>query len=141
VLKVNLLNFTKENPSNEDPRNSTRQLSGQDHKETKHHHEDRCSLATECAAQRTHQNQCHSKKHSEQDEYHHQQESIETRTAVAIPTAPGKEQDMEIVSVGPQDIKMKSNDPKKPGEFTVTKKELDPVISNVLQRSRGQAQR
>jgi hypothetical protein len=58
-----------------------------------------------------------------------------------IPTAPGKEQDMEIVSVGPQDIKMKSNDPKKPGEFTVTKKELDPVISNVLQRSRGQAQR
>ena len=58
-----------------------------------------------------------------------------------IPTAPGKEQDMEIVSVGPKDIKMKSKDPSKPGEFTVTKKELDPVINNLMQRSRGQAQR
>jgi hypothetical protein len=45
------------------------------------------------------------------------------------------------VSVGPKDVKMKSKDPKAPGEFTVTKKELDPVISNVLQRSRGQAPR
>jgi len=61
--------------------------------------------------------------------------------SIPIPTKPGKEQDMEIVSVGPKDVKMKSKDPKAPGEFTVTKKELDPVISNVLQRSRGQAQR
>ena len=61
--------------------------------------------------------------------------------SIPIPTKPGKEQDMEIVSVGPKDIKMKSKDPKAPGEFTVTKKELDPVISNVLQRSRGQAPR
>ena len=61
--------------------------------------------------------------------------------SLPIPTKPGKEQDMEIVSVGPNDVKMKSKDPKAPGEFTVTKKELDPVISNVLQRSRGQAPR
>ena len=61
--------------------------------------------------------------------------------SLPIPTKPGKEQDMEIVSVGPKDVKMKSKDPKAPGEFTVTKKELDPVISNVLQRSRGQAPR
>ncbi len=61
--------------------------------------------------------------------------------SLPIPTAPGKEQDMEIVSVGSQDVKMKSKDPKKPGEFTVTKKQLDPVINNLMQRSRGQAQR
>ena len=61
--------------------------------------------------------------------------------SIPIPIKPGKEQDMEIVSVGPNDVKMKSKDPKAPGEFTVTKKELDPVISNVLQRSRGQAPR
>lgn len=60
---------------------------------------------------------------------------------IPIPTAPGKEQDMEIVSVGPQAIKMKSKDRNKPGEFTVNKKELDPVINNLMQRSRGQAQR
>lgn len=61
--------------------------------------------------------------------------------SLPIPTTPGKEQDMEIVAVGPKDVKMKSTDPKTPGEFTVTKKELDPVISNVLQRSRGQTPR
>ena len=61
--------------------------------------------------------------------------------SIPIPIKPGKEQDMEIVSVGPKDVKMKSKDPKAPGEFTVTKKELDPVISNVLQRSRGQPPR
>lgn len=55
-----------------------------------------------------------------------------------VPTAPGKEQDMEIVSVGPQDIKIQSKDPKNPGAFTVKKKDLDPVINNLMQRSRGQ---
>lgn len=55
-----------------------------------------------------------------------------------IPTAPGKEQDMEIVSVGPTDIKMQSKDPKMPGAFTAKKKDLDPVINNLMQRSRGQ---
>lgn len=58
--------------------------------------------------------------------------------SLPIPTAPGKEQDMEIVAVGQQDVKMKSKDPKKPGEFTLTKKQLDPVINNIMQRSRGQ---
>ena len=55
-----------------------------------------------------------------------------------IPTAPGKEQDMEIVSVGPTDVKMQSKDPKNPGAFTAKKKDLDPVINNLMQRSRGQ---
>jgi len=55
-----------------------------------------------------------------------------------IPTAPGKEQDMEIVSVGPDAVKMQSKDPKNPGDFTVKKKDLDPVINNLMQRSRGQ---
>jgi hypothetical protein len=55
-----------------------------------------------------------------------------------VPTAPGKEQDMEIVSVGPDAVIMQSKDPKNPGEFTVKKKDLDPVINNIMQRSRGQ---
>ena len=55
-----------------------------------------------------------------------------------MPTAPGKEQDMEIVSVGPDAVKMQSKDPKNPGQFTVKKKDLDPVINNIMQRSRGQ---
>lgn len=55
-----------------------------------------------------------------------------------MPTAPGKEQDMEIVSVGMNDVKLKSMNAKQPGEFTVNKKDLDPVISNLLNRSRSQ---
>ena len=55
-----------------------------------------------------------------------------------IPTAPGKEQDMEIVSVGPDAVKIQSKDPKNPGAFTAKKKDLDPVINNLMQRSRGQ---
>ena len=56
-----------------------------------------------------------------------------------IPTAPNQEQDMEIVAVGSDAVKIKSQDPNKPGEFTVNKKDLDPVINNLMQRSRGQA--
>jgi hypothetical protein len=55
-----------------------------------------------------------------------------------MPTAPGKETDMDIVSVGPDTVKMQSKDLKNPGEVTVKKKDLDPVINNLMQRSRGQ---
>jgi hypothetical protein len=55
-----------------------------------------------------------------------------------MPTAPGKETDMDIMAVGPDTVKLQSKDPKNPGEITVKKKDLDPVISNLMQRSRGQ---
>jgi hypothetical protein len=55
-----------------------------------------------------------------------------------MPTAPGKEIDMDIMAVGPDTVKMQSKDPKNPGEVTVKKKDLDPVINNLMQRSRGQ---
>jgi hypothetical protein len=55
-----------------------------------------------------------------------------------MPTAPGKETDMDIMAVGPDTVKLQSKDPKNPGEVTVKKKDLDPVISNLMQRSRGQ---
>jgi hypothetical protein len=55
-----------------------------------------------------------------------------------MPVAPGKEIDMDIMAVGTDTVKMQSKDPKNPGEITVKKKDLDPVISNLMQRSRGQ---
>jgi hypothetical protein len=55
-----------------------------------------------------------------------------------MPVAPGKEIDMDIVAAGPDTVKLQSKDPKNPGEVTVKKKDLDPVISNLMQRSRGQ---
>jgi hypothetical protein len=55
-----------------------------------------------------------------------------------MPTAPGKETDMDIMAVGTDTVKMQSKDPKNPGEITVKKKDLDPVISNLKQRSTGQ---
>jgi hypothetical protein len=55
-----------------------------------------------------------------------------------MPTAPGKETDMDIMAVGPDTVKLQSKDPKNPGEVTVKKKDLDPVINNLMQRSRGQ---
>jgi hypothetical protein len=55
-----------------------------------------------------------------------------------MPVAPGKEIDMDIMAVGTDTVKMQSKDPKNPGEVTVKKKDLDPVISNLMQRSRGQ---
>jgi hypothetical protein len=55
-----------------------------------------------------------------------------------MPVGPGKEIDMDIMAVGTDTVKMQSKDPKNPGEVTVKKKDLDPVISNLMQRSRGQ---
>lgn len=63
---------------------------------------------------------------------------LKVGTKLPMPTAPGKEQDMEIVSVGMNDVKLKSINAKQPGQFTVNKKDLDPVISNLLNRSRSQ---
>lgn len=65
---------------------------------------------------------------------------IKPGAKITLPTSPNQEQDFEIDKVDNDDVTLKNLKPKpgQPATTTMTKKDLDPAINNMLRRQRAQ---